>query len=178
MIIRVAISRSKGSYGEGSNGAEAVGVISRFALCVLLFLLWWRCCVGFSQRRGGAEVLPILYLWFVFWGFAFAEAVCVNFRLRLICSYVTLCGENFAQRRKARKGCGFAVVILHAFERCAFAKAVWVNFTLRLMFSFVPFVVKMCCVGFSLRRWGYARSMPVLCVLRLRFRRDCVWDGC
>jgi len=94
-----------------------------------------------------------------------------------MCSYVTLCGENFAQRRKARKGCGFPVFILCVFERCAFAKAVWVIFTLRLLLSFVPFVVKMARCRFlaeTRRRRGYAHSMLVLCVLRLRFRRGWV----
>jgi len=63
----------------------------------------------------------------------------------------------FAQRRKARKGCGFSVFILYAFERCAFAKAVWVNFTLRLMFSFVPFVVR--CAVFISRRDAEAQRL-------------------
>jgi len=96
-------------------------------------------CVCFSQRRWGAEVLPVLYVFCVFWGFAFAEAVSVSFRLRLMCSYVTLCGLNFTQRRKVRKGCGFPVFILCVFERYAFAKAAGVS--LRFAFCFLLFLL-------------------------------------
>jgi len=100
------------------------------------------CCVGFSQRRGGAEVLSVLYVFCVFRGFAFAEAVgemSISFTLRLMYSYVTLCGLNFTQRRKARKGCGFSVFIVCVFERCAFAKAAGV--ILRFAFCFLLFLL-------------------------------------
>jgi len=57
-----------------------VCVISRFAFCSFCGEV---CCVGFSQRRGGAEVIPILCLCCVFWGFAFADAAGVNSRFAL-----------------------------------------------------------------------------------------------
>jgi len=74
--------------------------------------------------------------------YAFAAAVGVNSTLRLMCSYVNLCGLI------SRKG-------------AKLAKAGWISFTLRLLISFVSFVVNVRCVGFSQRRGG-AEILPVL----------------
>jgi len=99
---------------KGAKLAKALGLLclccgtfERFAFAKtvwvsLCFAFWFSFVsfvvnvrgVGFSQRRGGAEVLPMLCLCCVFWGFAFAEAMSVNFTLRLMCSYVNLCGSS------------------------------------------------------------------------------------
>jgi len=51
------------------------------------------CCVGFSQRRGGAESYTFTKLLLrVFEASLSQRFLGVRFKLRLICSYVFLCG--------------------------------------------------------------------------------------
>jgi len=102
----------------------------------LLFLLWWMCCGGFSQRRKGCGCYFTLRLMIIFCSFCGECAVLVSrrdaesqrccpccvyslcfeallsqrlrvlFSLRLMCSYVVY----FTQGRKVRKDCVFSVL--------------------------------------------------------------------
>jgi len=82
----------------------------------------------------------------------------------------------FSQRRKARKGCGFAVFILGVFGRFAFAKAGWVN--LGFAFCYLLFLLWFLALRVVSRRVAeFAEVLLMVVVLRvlsLRFHRGCV----
>jgi len=86
-------------------------------------------------------------------------------------------GAVFVSRKAAKfaKAAGF-LCLFFVFLSATLSQRLWVLVTLRLLFSFVSFVVNVLCV-FLAEAQGSLRlcsAVLVLCVLRLRFRRDCV----
>jgi len=143
--------------------AKAAGV--NFMLRLLIFFCFF--CGECALRRFLAETRRYcpFYTCALCFEASLSQGLWVfNFTLRLMCSYVTLCGLFLAKAQS----CGFAVFILCAFERCAFAKAVWVNFMLRLLIFFCFFCGECALPRFlaeTRRRRGFVFTVFILCVL-------------
>jgi len=103
------------------------------------------CCVGSRRDAEAQRFYPCYTCSLRFERCAFAEAVGANSTLRLMCSYVTLCGSMmrclFLAKAQSSQRLRVSCVYCLWFGALRFRKGRVCKFTLRLLLSFVSFVV-------------------------------------